>query len=191
MRTKIILLFLLALTAGIMHSQTIAYCNANNVNVREYASSDAPKIGKIHKYVVVPFEGFADEERQWANIEFTKEDGETVNACVASKYLTELKNSPIQINQLKGKDIQLAADPKDDIGGYLDFTFKGKEFTADYRIYIPSWRAAGGSGTVDAREVEGVWNSPGHLAIYEDDTPNIYDKSKGLLYFAGYLWEIK
>lgn len=161
------------------------YVTGNNVNLRAKPNTSGKKLGTLTKYSVIEVYNIVGD---WAECEYDFETG-----YVNKSFLQPLQSDPIEKSEIAGKTLSLFTDPSADLDGYIRFEFKpnSNEFTGDYRLWIPSWRKAGGTGTADWGDFEGVWNDDKRIAIYEYDLPTVYDKKAGLLYCMDYLWKVK
>lgn len=196
MRTKILMLLAalmlpLIVTAQENWTPQMAYANANSVNIRKQPDNTAKKVGSLSIYTVVELTENQPTNPDWKKCRFYNDNGEMVEGYVSAPYLTIITDDPITKAQLDGKQFNLLDSTSSDLMGWVTFSFKGNEFEGNYSIISKEMSAAGGSGTVDFGDFEGVLNANGVLAVYDNDTPVRYDAQKKILLLLGYLWSIK
>lgn len=207
MKTKITLLLLacflpLLASAQSTFRSSFAYVNTSKLNVRSMPNTDSQVICQLLKYQVINVGSPDAMNSEWANVkvEYYNDktyEFESVYGYVNTKYLTLLADNPIKKSQLNGKYLSVFPSTGD-LAGYLQFTFKGDKFNADYRLHSKEMMADGGSGTLDWGDFTGSFND-GYLTTDDKiDSPKdkqenqiIYDAKKGLLYCIDILWSVK
>lgn len=102
---------------------------------------------------------------------------------------TYLKDSPIKKEQFGTGKLNLMCYETMSYDGELTIGFNGDEFSGSYKIFLRNPKE-GENPILKSAEFKGIYNN-GHLAIYENDTPIIYDGRYGVLMIGGYLWDFE
>ncbi len=168
---------------------TYAYVKASGVNLRTKPSTSSAigakaSIGNI--YPVLATNG------EWIQVEVA-EGPESNYYWLSSKFVDILKHKGFPENKLssrfsyeKGKDFGMLNFKK--IG---NDEYDNTKVSFHYTIKNSDLQATGGNGIVLNKSGEILYIGTGSLLPPEgwEDSPIVYDREKGLLYFCGILWK--
>lgn len=186
---------LLATVCFAANAQQIVYSNANNVNVRKSASTNAPVVDKLGKYQIVNLDMDAAPAEGWTaihnNYEYNK------NGYVKSTLLTSL---PTTAFTPTGDEITFSLMEADaDAAGYLILTRTDNGYEGEYRLISREMQRMGGSGTLlyqtfTATVINGqLYYTPGDGMYGERDDAQMhapFNAEKGILSLDDILWRL-
>lgn len=166
-----------------------AYVNADNVNLRDQPGVNGPVNGKANWG---DFYHIQDLGNDWSLVEIPY-GGDSSFKYISNKYITILESDGIT-----PKDLENTYSFDDGKNfGFLSFSPSGEnQYEYSYMIKNRDMQEAGGNGIIDQGYgkvlywMEGLQQPDSYK---EGDVPTHeaeFDQKKGLLFYAGYLWEV-
>ena len=166
-----------------------AYVKADNVNLRESPGTNGKIAGKANWGDFYPIRQL---DGDWALIEIPY-GGESSFKYINTKFITILEPDSIT-----PKDLENTFSFEDGKNyGFLSFTPAGdNQYQYSYMIKNSDLQESGGNGIIDQGYGKVLYwmESLQQPDSFKDTEPATFeaefDRKKGLLYYAGYLWEV-